>query len=241
VATYRGRMEVAEACFAEARAIGEALEPGFGRWEADRALWGLAQVAASRGQLPRAEALLLNALQANERHPDPFASRTEYLVALAQIALDTGRVAEASDRSREAGRYLRDHRQDTYAYAWLEASCLTQLGAIALAEGDPTEAETHVRGALELARTWHLVPAILRSFLAFGRLSHGRAEEEHAALLFAHAAENPASLAEVARAARQELAALPADLVAAATERAGAATVTEIARGLAAGDLPRVG
>jgi DNA-binding SARP family transcriptional activator/tetratricopeptide (TPR) repeat protein len=241
VATYRGRTEAAEACFGEARAIGETLERGFGRWEADRALWGLAQVALARGDPRRAEALLLDALRSNERHPDPFAMRTEFLVTLARVALDDGRIAEASDLSRDARSYLLHHRHETYEHAWQEAVCSTQLGEIALAEGDPVEAERHLRDALVLARSWHLVPAILRSFLAFGRLLHGRAEEEHAALLLAHAAENPASLAEVARAARRELTALPAGLVAAATERAGAATVTEIAEGLAAGDLSQVG
>lgn len=240
VASYRGRTQMAEDCFREARAIGETLEPGFGRWEADRALWGLAQVALVRGDPQRAEALLLDALRSNERHPDPFALRTDFLVALAQVALDAGRVAEASDRSREAGRYLANHRQDTYEHAWQEALCFTQLGEIALAEGDALEAETHLRAALELARTWHLVPAILRSFLAFGRLFRSQAEEEHAALLLAHAAENPASLAATRQSARRELAAFPADLVGTATSRARDGSVSDIASALAAGDLPQI-
>lgn len=240
VATYRGRTETAEACFREARAIGETLEPGFGRWEADRALWGLAQVAVAHGDPQRAEALLLDALRSNERHPDPFGMRSDFLVALAQVALDAGRVAEASDRSREAARHLSRQRLDVYEHAWQEALCFTQLGEIALAEADAAEADTHLRAALELARAWHLVPAVLRSFLAFGRLFRARAEEESAALLLAHAAENPASPAEVARKARQELMALPASLVADVTSRTRATTVTEIARRLAAGDLSQI-
>jgi len=240
VATYRGRTETAEACFREARAIGETLEPGFGRWEADRALWGLAQVAVAHGDPQRAEALLLDALRSNERHPDPFGMRSDLLVALAQVALDDGRVAEASDRSREAARHLSSHRLDVYEHAWQEALCFTQLGEIALAEGDAAEADGHLRVGLELARAWHLVPAVLRSFLAFGRLLRSRAEEENAALLLAHVAENPATPAPVARAARQELMALPASLAAAATSRTGATTVTEIAQGLAAGDLSQI-
>ena len=240
VAAYRGRTETAEACFREARAIGETLEPGFGRWEADRALWGLAQVAVAHGDPKGAEALLLDALRSNERHPDPFGMRSDLLVALAQVALDDGRVAEASDRSREAARHLSSHRLDVYEHAWQEALCFTQLGEIALAEGDAAEADGHLRVALELARAWHLVPAVLRSFLAFGRLLRSRAEEENAALLLAHVAENPATPAPVARAARQELMALPASLAAAATSRTGATTVTEIAQGLAAGDLSQI-
>ena len=142
---------------------------------------------------------------------------------------------------RDAGRYLTSHRHDTYEHAWQEAVCLTQRGEIALAEGDAAEAETHLRAALELSRTWHLVPAMLRSFLAFARLFRSRAEEEQAALLLANAAENPASLATTAQSARRELAELPADLVAAATSQAKGGTVTDVAAALSAGDLPPTG
>lgn len=235
VALYRGRISTADGCFAEARAIGETLGPGFGRWEADRALWGQAEVARARGDRPRAERLLLDALASSERHPDPFALRPGFLLALGRLALDAGRTDEAFDLSRRAMRGIASEPGGSAGHAWDRAFCAAQLGDVALAEGDAVEAETQFRIALQLAVAWHLLPAVLHLFVGFGRLSRLRADDAHAGLLWASVVANPASMAASSLAARRELSSLPPDLIAASEARARGGSAMELGGALLGG------
>ena len=202
VQSYQGNFEEASACHQEARSIGETLEPGFGEWELDQALWGLGRLAFLRGELEGATRYLNEALELNQRHPDPFGLRTDILQTLAAIALKENRLAGAAELSRAAWEHFNAHRRETYEHAWIDSFCRQQLGEIAFANGNVAEAAEYFRQALDLVQEWHLLPAALHLLVNFADLQE---DETRAARLLQLTANHPASMFETREAARRRL------------------------------------
>ncbi len=202
VQSYRGNFEEASACHQEARSIGETLEPGFGAWELDHALWGLGRLAFLRGELGEAARYLNEALELNLRHPDPFGLRTDILQAQAAIALKENRFDNAAELSRAAWGHFKAHKRETYEHAWIDSFCRCQLGEIAFANGDVAEAAEYFRQALNLVQEWHLLPAALHLLVNFADLQR---DEGRAVRLLQLVVNHPASMFETREAARRRL------------------------------------
>jgi serine/threonine-protein kinase len=142
----------------------------------DRAIWGTIDVTAARAalardDLPRARALLRNAMAIYDAAPDRSPGRTRALTLLARVEARQGELAAAQQHATEAIEAARRIAAGFTYSEWIGSALLAQ-GIVAQARGDTVAAVATLGEALEHLRrsAGDAAPATREAEAALARL-----------------------------------------------------------------------